>query len=503
VANATARPRPTPKRGLVTALAAVALVVVAALAALLAGGGDDGGDAIAAGDKVRVVAGEARGHDGAVVAVTGEERYRVRLADGRARTLAAGQVAPRALSAGDWVEVDGARGRVIKAGNELTVLLQSGDQRSVASGEVAFLSSARTLFVRPSCASGAADVDSAEALRAALEDGRSACVTADVGDADLTGLTPAKPVQIGTDGGSLGAVDLSGSAAITLRARMRSLLLNDSHRITIEHSVIGGTSEKRVPDQLIFIADDSDDVTIRENDIGWTTADDSGNTGYGLRVYGDTNRLRVERNYIHHVGADGIQIGMDGADAVIDRNEIAYVAPPPDSSEHADDIQVLGHGPNLRITNNYLHHNGWLEEGGPQAGGSGPYIHGGDDDSLLFENNLVRDETNFMQVGNLGTGGTRRSNLTFRRNTFADNGTQFEDGADLAWRLSGGSGNVYERNLVKASFWNEFGFGRHTEARANLAEDARLDAQGNCSDEACNPRGEPPIGYRRPSGVHW
>jgi hypothetical protein len=30
-----------------------------------------------------------------------------------------------------------------------------------------------------------------------------------------------------------------------------------------------------------------------------------------------------------------------------------------------------------------------------------------------------------------------------------------------------------------------------------------LDAQGNCTSSNCNPSGEEPIGYRKPSGVSW
>ena len=90
--------------------------------------------------------------------------------------------------------------------------------------------------------------------------------------------------------------------------------------------------------------------------------DSSGNTGYGIRAYRDHDRLRIERNYIHHIGGDGIQLAIDGDDGLVDRSEIACVAPPPSSNERSDDIQIVGGSPNLRITNSYLHHNGWLDE---------------------------------------------------------------------------------------------------------------------------------------------
>lgn len=360
-----------------------------------------------------------------------------------------------------------------------------------------------TSFAQPACASGATNTSSAGEVRALLRSGRDACVTGSLGELNLSGIRPGDGASLGTSGaGTLGEVQAFGASNITLRARFESIQIRNSSRLTIDNSVIGGTQGSRVYDQLIFIPEDSDDITIRDSDIGWTDADSSGNTGYGLRVYADSNRLRVERNRFHHLAGDGIQLGMEGADALIDRNEIAYVAPSPDSDEHSDDIQVVEHGPNLRITNNYLHHNGFYYEGGPLTGGSGPYIHAGDDDPMVWENNLVRDEANFMQVGNLGTGGTEKSNLVFRRNTFVNNGTSYGNAPDLMWRLSDGSSNVYERNLVLALFANEFGFSGTT-VRDNLSGRHRLDTAGNCVARACNPRGQEPIGFRKPSGVHW
>jgi hypothetical protein len=359
---------------------------------------------------------------------------------------------------------------------------------------------------RPACAAGATQVTSASQLRAVVRGGANACVVAPVGHVSLTNF--GGPRHIGTTGaGAIGAIQLNGVSRLTLQARFRSITVRRSSSITITQSIVGGTSNARVDDQLIFLPDGADDVSIRDSDIGWTTADNSGNTGYGLRVYEDADRLRVERNRFHHIAADGIQLGMHGANAVIDRNEFAYIAPPRDSNEHADDIQVVTNGPNLRITNNYLHHNGVFDAGGPRTGGSGPYIHAGNANPIVFENNLVRDEMNFMQVGNLGTGGCNRSNLRFRRNTFFRNGLLWPGGGtpDLHWRLCGGSNNVYERNVVNNRFGNEYGFAASgTAVNANLhGSGYAIDGAGNCTSAACNPRGAEPIGFRKPSGVHW
>jgi hypothetical protein len=194
--------------------------------------------------------------------------------------------------------------------------------------------------------------------------------------------------QVGTSpAGSIGAIHLNDGSRITLQARFRSIVITNSNLITIEQSQIGGTPANRTLDQLIFIPERSDDVTIRDNDIGWTTADNSGNTGYGIRAYNDSARLRIERNYIHHIGGDAMQLGMDGVDTLVDRNEIACV------------------------TNNYFHHCGWVIETGPQTGCNAGAIHAGSNGTLLYENNLQRDALGFMQIGDLGTGGCNRSGL--------------------------------------------------------------------------------------------
>ena len=360
------------------------------------------------------------------------------------------------------------------------------------------------------CETGSTNINSAAALRTAVSNGQNACVTAAVGNVDLSGINRANSVYVGTSSGSIGAISIVGSKNIVIKqARVRSVDIRDSQFITIEKSTLGGTSSGRVLDNIITSLgyspgiDTSDDVTIQDNDIGWTTADTSGNTGYGIRVYGG-DRFKVQRNYIHHIGADGIQMGSDGKDNVIDRNEFAYIAPPPSSDEHSDDIQITGHGPNLRITNNYLHHNGWLDSGGAASGGSGPYIHGGSTGSLLFENNLVRDERNYMQVADLGTGGTSISNLTFRRNTFFNNGTMWPNPPDLSWQINSGTNNLLERNVVNDNFGNKYGFGTHTSANNNLNGAAyTIDNQGECTVTVCNPASQETIGYRCPTDVWW
>ena len=138
-------------------------------------------------------------------------------------------------------------------------------------------------------------------------------MTAAVGNVNLNNLTSSSDRYVGTSpAGSMGAVQLAGSSRITLRARFRSASIGNSNLITIEQSRLGGTEAGRTLDNLIHVSSTSHDVTIRDSELAWTTADNSGNTGYGIRAFhGD--RMRIERNYLHHIGADAMQLGMDAA----------------------------------------------------------------------------------------------------------------------------------------------------------------------------------------------
>lgn len=360
---------------------------------------------------------------------------------------------------------------------------------------------------QPTCVAGATPATTAAQVRSAVGAGQNVCVTAAVGDVNLDGLTSSAVRHVGTSPtGSLGEIHLNGGSRITLRARFRSIIITNSNLITIEQSQIGGTPTARTLDQLIFIPERSDDVTIRDNDIGWTTADNSGNTGYGIRAYNDSARLRIERNYIHHIGGDAIQLGMDGANTLIDRNEIAYAARPESSNEHSDDLQIIGNGPNMQVTNNYFHHCGWFTATGPTTGCNSMAIHAGTSNALVFENNIETHALGLPFIGDLGTGGCVRSNATFRRNTWFDNGTQFADKPDLQFGLCGGSNNLWERNLVvsKMNFSDNAGFAQSgTTARNNLVGNHAINANGECTAAACNPAGAEPIGFRKPAGVHW
>jgi hypothetical protein len=362
--------------------------------------------------------------------------------------------------------------------------------------------------VPPSACEGAAtQADTAAAVRAAVQAGDDVCVIAAVGNVHLGDLG-ARPVVVSTAAatGSMLDVDLGSTTDLTIsRARFRSVTLRGSHRTMLLANTIGGTPEERVDEQLIFMPDANHDVAIEGNDIGWTIADSSGNTGYGCRCYGDLDRLRFVGNKLHDLAADGFQ-GVGGVDVTIDRNEIGPVGRNPDSNEHTDNIQITGNEANLRITNNWIHHQGYYE-GEVTANAGSTYIHGGSDGSLLFANNLIETAQGRTEICGLGTGGSERSNLTVRRNTWVDGGIAFNGFPGFEWDCDAGANNTITRNIAV----DPDGGLADNGYDAALVEPnlfgtpgtVTLDAAGNCTSANCNPEGEEPIGYRKPAGVSW
>jgi hypothetical protein len=357
------------------------------------------------------------------------------------------------------------------------------------------------------CSTGATVATSSTAAKAAVRAGKSVCVGAGIGDLDLSGLGDRSGVVVSTSAGSIGHLEINGTTGLTVRsARLRSVTLRGAHRTVIEGSTIGGTATNRVLDQLIFMPDQSNDVTIRNNDIGWTIADNSGNTGYGCRCYGKTDRLQFVGNVVHDIAGDGFQ-GTNGADVLIDRNKIGPVGANPGSSEHSDNIQIVGNGPNLRITNNWIYGQGYYDGRATNNSGS-TYIHGGTSNSVLYENNLIQNARGRTEICGLGTGGTTRSNIAIRRNTWVDGGQQFSGFPGFEWDCDSGSGNVVEANIAidpDGGFAQDGSAGAATFSRNLWGKPTlvTLDGQGNCTSANCNPAGQQPIGYRKPSGVRW
>ena len=360
------------------------------------------------------------------------------------------------------------------------------------------------------CVEGQVDVTSAAGLLDQVEAGNSACVTAAIGDVELEGLGSLAGVTISSEGdGSIGAVTVKETSNLTIRgARLRSIEIRRANGTSVIGDVIGGTQSARVEDQLIFMPEASRDVTIESNDIGWTIADNSGNTGYGCRCYGKLDNLRFVGNRVHDIAADGFQ-GVGGENVLIDRNEIGPVGANEGSSEHSDNIQITGNGPNLRITDNWIHHQGYFE-GKPTSNSGSTYIHGdeGAGGALTYENNLIETALGRTEICGLGTGGTSRSDITIRRNTWVDGGKAFTGFPGFEWDCDSGSGNLIERNIAVDP---DGGFAQDGSASAATFSQniwgtpgaVTLDASGSCSSSNCTAPGDQPIGYRKPSGVHW
>jgi hypothetical protein len=356
------------------------------------------------------------------------------------------------------------------------------------------------------CVAGATNATSASAVTSAVSSGKNVCVTAAIGDVNFAGLGK-KAVTISSEGsGSLGHLEINGTTDLKISsARFRSVTLRDADRTTIENSTIGGTQANRVLDQLIFMPEEVNNVTIRGNDIGWTKADNSGNTGYGCRCYGTLNGLKFVGNKLHDLGGDGFQ-GVGGSNVVIDRNEIGPIGANPESDEHSDNIQLTFNDSNLQVTNNWIHNQGYFE--GKVTGNSGSlYIHGGSTGSLLVENNLIETNQGRTEICGLGTGGTSRSNITIRNNTWLEGGLAFTGFPGFEWDCDSGTGNSIERNIAVDP---DGGFAQDgSTSAATIANNlwgqpslVTLNGERNCTSANCNPSSGP-IGYRKPSGVAW
>jgi hypothetical protein len=374
---------------------------------------------------------------------------------------------------------------------------------------------------QPSCVSGAVNVTSASAAASNLANGNNVCVTANIGNLSLNGgsWNSAAIEYLGTSStGVINNIDINGPTGLNLRVRATSISLRDARNITIEQSRLGGEDQNnRTFDQVIELLDTlvgCDDCTIQDNEIAWTKTDDTGNTGYGIRAYGDNDNLIIQRNKIHDVAGDGIQ-GFGGDNVVVDRNEIGPVGNDPAcpygaNCEHSDNIQANGSQGNLKITNNWIHHNGyWTNSSGNlvTTGNSGAtYIHGGITGPTLYENNLIEHSRGRVEVCGLGTGGTSISGVTIRSNTFNDLGQEFSGFPGFEWDCNGGSNNLIERNIAVDPDGGDADSGLARTSQNNLYGTpslVTLDADGNCTSSNCTTSGGQTIGYRCPTGVWW
>ena len=362
----------------------------------------------------------------------------------------------------------------------------------------------------PACVSGATTVTTADAVRSEVAAGRNVCLTAAVATVNLAGLTSAQSRHVGTSAaGGMGKLELAGSSNLVVSARFRYTELHGgASSITLRSCRIGGESTGARVDEhaLVRILGDARNITIEDCVLGWTTAGSEEGDAIEILQTGDTRDITIRRNQIIGVANDAIQVGGRPPNVLIDRNEISYIAPQPDGPDtHGDSIQLVDYGNPTVITNNWLHHNGYPFPGAPNAGAAaGPiYAHGGNA-GLRFENNLVVDNRNSPDFGNLGTGGCSFQNAVARRNTFVRNGLAFGSGFyDFNWQVCGGASNVLERNAGGSILTSSSSGTTIRENATGLNESTDFDVQGNCTAAACNPAGQEAIGYRKPSGVHW
>jgi hypothetical protein len=366
----------------------------------------------------------------------------------------------------------------------------------------------------------AIEVTTASAVASNLASGNSVCVTTDVGDVDLNGgsWTSSSIEYLGTTGsGRIGILFVNGAVGLNIRVRAQSVGLYDAQNITLEQSRLGGEGPtSRVGAEVLDLRDTldgCDDCVIRDNDIGWAHQnEESGNSGFCIRMHGNNDRLQLVRNKIHDCESDAIQ-GIRGDGVVIDRNEIGPAGTDPacpfgENCDHADAIQVTGRDGDVRITNNWIHHEGYFTEPDGDlvssiAASGTTYIHGGDTSPIQFENNLVENSRGRVEVCGLGTGGSSNDNATIRNNTFYDLARAF-DIQGFEWDCVSGTRNVIENNVFadRGGGFADSGLAR-TVANNVIGSltSFTFDADRNCTSANCT--GATRRGFRKPSGVHW
>jgi hypothetical protein len=365
------------------------------------------------------------------------------------------------------------------------------------------------------------NVTTASAAVTNIAAGNNVCVTANIGRLALSSGTAYKSAGVeylGTTGaGYITDLYLDGVVGMNVRVRAEQVALYDSDFIVLEQSRIGGTMTNREGDGDALNMRDTltgcDDCIIRDNDIGWMKqTETSGNTGYCIRTFGNNDRTSFIRNRIHECEGDGIQ-GARGNGVLIDRNEIGPVGDDPNCTygaycEHSDAIQLHGRDGDVKVTNNWIHHEGYRTDAtgvlrASRAASGATYIHGGFTVPLLYENNLVENSRGRVEFCGLGTGGYSLSNTTVRNNTIRNIALAFGiDGTD--WDCTSGTNNLLANNIFAD---NGGGINDSGQARTyvnNLAgplSSFTFDAKGNCTSANCT--GTTPIGFRHPGGTHW
>jgi len=366
------------------------------------------------------------------------------------------------------------------------------------------------------------NVTTASAAQTNLANGNDVCVTANIGRLALSSgsaYDSSKVEYLGTSGnGRITDLFVDGPIGMNIRVRAEHVSLYDAQNVTLEQSRIGGDgpASRLGGGDALNLRDTMsgcDDCVVQDNDIGWMKQDEtSGNSGYCVRMFGNNDRMLMRRNRIHDCEGDGIQ-GIRGDNVVIDRNEIGPVGDNPNCPygaycEHSDGIQEHGRDGDVKITNNWIHHEGYYTNSdgvliSSRAASGTTYVHGGDTSPILYENNLVETSRGRVEFCGLGTGGYSTSNTTVRNNTFRDLARVFGI-QGFEWDCTSGTGNLIANNVFadNGGGFDDSGQGRTVSNNiAGSLGSFTFDAYGNCTSANCT--GTTPRGFRKPSGVHW
>jgi hypothetical protein len=385
-------------------------------------------------------------------------------------------------------------------------------------GALAAMATPPPASARPRATAASCTVTTAAQMQARARHGGRVCtVKGAIGDVTLS-ARPARRVTFRGDGtASFGRVTFAGAANITLaRARVTGSITfpersGQAHgsKVVLDRLVIGGSPHARtMPAALLWIGAGNDDVTLRHSELAWTNAGNSGNQGYAIRAVNGSrdliDGLNVIDNKIHHIGADGLQLG--GVSRLrVERNEISYIAAEPGSTEHSDSLQIMSleGTARARIVRNDIHHVGYYDEGARPGNGAAAgqlLVHGWSDVPVLFQDNLVRDNRNYSPMFKEEEDGSVADNWTFDHNTIIRQGPP-QPSANRAGFFRGH--HVLTNNILS----RVEGDATWIKASGNVVRFGR--ARGAVTDRSLRfgrhwrSKDHPQAGIRRPAGPDW
>jgi hypothetical protein len=376
------------------------------------------------------------------------------------------------------------------------------------------------LFVGAQARANACTVTTAAQMQARAADsgGKTCTVSGAIGDVTITARPSQRVIFLASPGASYGVVTFDGSANMMLDGGTAAALVFPSRtgsahttNTLVQNMTVGGTAANRSTAwALVSISDGVDNTTIRHSTLHYTLAGDTGNQGYAIRaINGDRdliNGLTVANNHIDHIAGDGMQLaGVANLDA--ERNEISYIAAEPGSTEHSDSMQILSVAKGTKrpyIARNYIHHVGYFDENATPDDGypAGQLIvHGWSTVSVLFADNLIRENRNYEPMFKDESNGATADNWAFNYNTIIDSGPP-QPTAERAgfWRGDHVSltSNIFSRYEGDAT-WQS--------ASGNVVENGT--APGGTNDSALEfdsnwmSIDHPGVGIRQPAGPDW